>query len=73
VLGQVISTALVRFPETGRLDIVDRAITVAFNLGVAALFASLIATRRWWVHAGVTVFVLGAVLYSLAFQIPPLS
>jgi hypothetical protein len=73
VLGQVISTALAVISETGRVDILGRTITIAFNLGVAALFASLIVTRRWWVHSGVTVFVLGAVIYSLAFQIPALG
>ena len=73
VLGQVVSTALIAFSETGQLDVLDRAKTVAFNVGIGALLASLILTRRWWVHAGVTVLVLGTLLYTLAVQIPPLG
>ena len=73
VLGQVISTALVAFSDTGSLDVRTRMMTIGYNLGIGALFASLIVTRRWWVHAVVTLLVLVAVIYSLAAQIPPLG
>ena len=73
VLGQVMGTALAVTWDRVEINLWARVQTVGFNLVIAALFGGLIAIRRWWVHVGATLFVLAAVLYSLATGIPPLG
>lgn len=71
VLGQVIS--IVSSVFLGDSTAADVALTASTNLTLAALLGTLIATDRRWVHASVTILMLGATAYTFASGLPTLG
>lgn len=71
VLGQVLSiVSSVFLGDSSASDVVGSATA---NLTAAALLGALMATNRWWVHAGGTLLVLGVTALTFATGLPILG
>ncbi len=71
VLGQVIS--IVSSVFLGDSTASDIAVTAGANLTAAAALGALIGTDRRWVHAGVTILMLGVTAYTFTTGLPALG
>jgi len=70
ILSQVISVALNVTLYSASWSWVNQAPTLGINLGVAILLYGLIASKRWWLHAVISLSIFGAILYTLAAELP---
>jgi hypothetical protein len=73
ILASVASTAVRVLSSETSVGALAQVRAIGFNTAIAGLLVALIVSRRWWLHAVATVFVLAAIVFSLAANMPPIG
>lgn len=73
ILSQIISIIFPLLQNESLPNLSARLPNLGTNLALAAVFASLMITDRWWMHASITILTLGAAAATLIVGLPPLG
>jgi hypothetical protein len=73
ILASVASTAVRALSTESPGGAWAQVRSIGVNVAIAGMLVSLVVSRRWWLHAAATVFVLAAIVFSLAANMPPVG